>query len=251
MGWPGTGMLTRGLGIPGRGEAWLGALPANEAPALGELNFATKSGRGGTTGRAAGWPANGRAPEGEAGARGDSGSAGIAAVHFDGREDPAPGAGSSRPSKCTAAIPADPLSPLAPASPSGARPFAGQPAARPVVPPRPDLVAKLSSPRAGASFAGSAPSQASPRPGIPKPLVSMPVPGQPIYRGPIRPGQPMGAKAGVRPGTPTARPGGPRPQHPTSRGRLEPGLAPPVEQPRGRPGDKRGAARPQRERIEE
>ena len=77
MGWPGTGMLTRGLGIPGRGAAWLGALPANEAPALGELNFATKSGRGGTTGRAAGWPANGRAPEGPpgAGAAWDSGSA--------------------------------------------------------------------------------------------------------------------------------------------------------------------------------
>src|ERR1019366_2692292 len=36
-----------------------------------------------------------------------------------------------------------------------------------------------------------------------------------------------------------------------SRGPLEPGLAPPVEQPRGRPGDKRGAARAPRERIEE
>src|ERR1035437_3811135 len=75
MGWPGTGMLTRGLGIPGRGAAWLGALPANEAPALGELNFATKSGRGGTTGRAAGWPANGRAPEGPPGAEGGAGAA--------------------------------------------------------------------------------------------------------------------------------------------------------------------------------
>jgi translation initiation factor IF-2 len=48
------------------------------------------------------------------------------------------------------------------------------------------------------------------------------------------------------------RPAGPRPQHPTSRGtRLEPGIAPPpVEAPRGRPGDRR-PARPQRERIEE
>jgi translation initiation factor IF-2 len=138
-----------------------------------------------------------------------------------------------------------------PAAPSGSRPLAGQPAARPVVPPRPDLVAKLSTPRAGGPATGSAASQTSPRPGIPKPLVSMPVPGQPIYRGPIRPGQPMVAKPGVRPGAPTARPGGPRPQHPTSRGRLEPGMVPPVEQPRGRPGDKRGAARPQRERIEE
>ena len=60
-------MLTRGLGIPGRGAAWLAALPAAEAPALGVLSLATKSGRGGTTGRAAGWPASGRAPEGAAG----------------------------------------------------------------------------------------------------------------------------------------------------------------------------------------
>jgi translation initiation factor IF-2 len=55
---------------------------------------------------------------------------------------------------------------------------------------------------------------------------------------------------GVRPSLPGARPAGPRPQHPTSRGRLEPGLAPPVvEQPRNRVGDKR-PARPQRERAE-
>jgi translation initiation factor IF-2 len=146
-----------------------------------------------------------------------------------------------------------PESPAAPglAAPSVGRPLAGQPAARPVVPPRPDLVAKLSTPRAAGPATGSAASQAAPRPGIPKPLVSMPVPGQPIYRGPIRPGQPMVAKPGVRPGAPSPRAAGPRPQHPTSRGRLEPGMAPPVEQPRGRPGDKRGAARPQRERIEE
>jgi translation initiation factor IF-2 len=146
---------------------------------------------------------------------------------------------------------AAPAPPPAPGGPSGARPLAGQPAARPVVLPRPDLVAKLSTPRAGPSFTGSAASHAAPRPGIPKPLVTMPVPGQPIYRGPIRPGQPMVAKPGVRPGAPSARPGGPRPQHPTSRGRLEPGMAPPVELPRGRPGDKRGAARAPRERIEE
>src|SRR5271157_2226405 len=138
-------------------------------------------------------------------------------------------------------------------SPAEARPLAGQPAARPVVPPRPDLVAKLGGPKPGAPASGGAASQASPRPGIPKPLVSMPVPGQPIYRGPIRPGQPMVAKQGVRPGAPAPRVGGPRPQHPTSRGRLEPGMAPPVEQPRGgRPGDKRpGARTQQRERVEE
>ena len=64
MGWPGTGMVTRGLGIPGRGAAWLAALPAAGAPGLGLLSLATKSGRGGTTGRAAGWPASGRDPEG-------------------------------------------------------------------------------------------------------------------------------------------------------------------------------------------
>jgi hypothetical protein len=69
-------MLTRGLGIPGRGEAWLAALPVAGPPALGELSFATKSGRGGTTGRAAGWPASGRDPEGAPGpeAAGDSGN---------------------------------------------------------------------------------------------------------------------------------------------------------------------------------
>jgi translation initiation factor IF-2 len=131
------------------------------------------------------------------------------------------------------------------------RPLAGQPAARPVVPPRPDLAAKLSTPRP------AMPAQpVAPRPGIPKPP-SAPVPGQPIYRGPIRPGQPLVAKPGVRPSgpAPVGRPGGPgpRPQHPTSRGRMEPGMTPPPAEPaRGRPGDKRPGARPQpRERHEE
>jgi translation initiation factor IF-2 len=99
-----------------------------------------------------------------------------------------------------------------------------------------------------------APAPGLPRPGVPRPQ-GAPVPGQPIYRGPIRPGQPLvargGAAPGIRPQLPGARPVGPRPQHPTSRGRLEPGLAPPVvEQPRGRAGEKR-PARPQRERVEE
>ena len=151
--------------------------------------------------------------------------------------------------------PARPAEPARPASPgvsahSGSpapagRPLAGQPQARPVVPPRPDLAAKLSAPRP-AMPAAPAPA----RPGVPKPQ-GAPVPGQPIYRGPIRPGQPLVAKTGVRPTLPGARPGGPRPQHPTSRARLEPGLAPPlVEQPRGRAGEKR-PARQVRERIEE
>jgi translation initiation factor IF-2 len=117
-----------------------------------------------------------------------------------------------------------------------------------VVPPRPDLAAKLTAPRP------SMPAQpTAPRPGIPK-APSTPVPGQPIYRGPIRPGQPLVAKTGARPGVPGpgVRPGGPRPQHPTSRGRMEPGLAPPpVEAPRGRPGDKRPSRPQPRERMEE
>jgi translation initiation factor IF-2 len=60
-----------------------------------------------------------------------------------------------------------------------------------------------------------------------------------------------GAAPGIRPQLPGARPSGPgRGPHPTSRGRLEPGLAPPVvEQPRGRVGEKR-PVRQQRERIE-
>jgi translation initiation factor IF-2 len=114
---------------------------------------------------------------------------------------------------------------------------------RPVVPPRPDLVAKLGTPRPPMPGAPGIP-----RPGAPK-APGFPVPGQPIYRGPIRPGQPLIAKQGVRPAGPV-RPGGPRPQHPTSRGRLEPGIAPPVEQPRGRTLDRR-APRPQREHVEQ
>jgi translation initiation factor IF-2 len=141
--------------------------------------------------------------------------------------------------------------PIAP--PPQGRPLAGQPAARPVVPPRADLAARL-----GAAKPQMPAAPVSPRPGVPK-APSTPTPGQPIYRGPIRPGQPMVARTGpgVRPGAPTARPGGPRPQHPTSRGRMDgPGLAPPPPGPeapgRGRPGDRRPGGRPQpRERSEE
>ena len=131
-------------------------------------------------------------------------------------------------------------------APGSSRPLAGQPAARPVVPPRPDLVAKLNAPRP----AMPAP-PAAPRPGIPR-AAATPVPGQPIYRGPIRPGQPLVAKQAVRPGVPSVRPGGPRPQHPTTRGRMEPGMPPPpVEPARGRPGDKRPSRPQPRERREE
>ena len=90
-----------------------------------------------------------------------------------------------------------------PAGPGASRPLAGQPAARPVVPPRPDLAAKLGAPRP------AMPAQpAAPRPGVPK-APSSPVPGQPIYRGPIRPGQPLVARPGVRPGRPWRAPADP------------------------------------------
>jgi translation initiation factor IF-2 len=170
---------------------------------------------------------------------------------------PVPGqvlSGPRQPLPATAATPGAPRAPLPPRAPAparppmsapgspAARPLAGQPVQRPVVPPRPDLVAKLQTPRPGAPE--------MPRPGAPR-TPSAPTPGQPIYRGPIRPGQPMVTRPGVRPGVPP-RPGGPRPQHPTSRGRLEPGLAPPpAETPsRGRPGDRRGGRPQPRERTE-
>ncbi len=147
-----------------------------------------------------------------------------------------------RPESRTSAPPTSALG-----TPGAPKPLAGQPAARPVVPPRPDLAAKLSAPRPTMPAA-----PVSPRPGIPKPAAT-PVPGQPIYRGPIRPGQPLVARTGPRPGAPApGRPAGPRPQHPTSRGRMEPGLAPPpVEPARGRPGDKRPSRPQPRERVEE
>jgi translation initiation factor IF-2 len=157
----------------------------------------------------------------------------------------------SRPKPAGASGPGAPAS--APAAVAGGsmpltagRTLVGQPAARPVVPPRADLAAKLGTTRP----AMPAP-PASPRPGVPR-QPSSPVPGQPIYRGPIRPGQPMVAKGAVRPASPGVRPAGPRPQHPTSRGRMEPGLAPPpMEQPRGRPGDKRPSRPQPRERQEQ
>jgi translation initiation factor IF-2 len=130
-----------------------------------------------------------------------------------------------------------------------ARPgLAGQPAARPIVPPRPDLAARLSQPRPAGPGAPIAP-----RPGVPMRQQGAPTPGQPIYRGPIRPGQPLMARQNVRPGGPAGpgvRPGGPRPMHPTSRGMVAPGIAPPPVEQQRRPGDKRGG-RPQRDRIQE
>ncbi|HVP47377.1 MAG TPA: translation initiation factor IF-2 [Bryobacteraceae bacterium] len=137
----------------------------------------------------------------------------------------------------------------APGAPSartqGVRPgLAGQPAVRPIVPPRPDLVAKLSQPRPAGPGAPVAP-----RPGVPLRPQGAPTPGQPIYRGPIRPGQPLVARQGTRPGGAGGlRPGGPRPMHPTSRGLVAPGIAPPPVEQQRRPADKRGG-RPQRDRM--
>ena len=112
-------------------------------------------------------------------------------------------------------------SPSMPLRAAPARPnLAGQPAARPVVPPRPDMVARLQQTR-------PAPGQAqpqAPRPGLPT-RSSTPVPGQPIYRGPIRPGQPVMRGPGVPgPGGGGASPGFRRTRtlHPTSPLRMEP-----------------------------
>jgi translation initiation factor IF-2 len=119
--------------------------------------------------------------------------------------------------------PAGPRAPSLPPS-GGALPprqpnrpnLVGQPAARPVVPPRPDLVAKLTQTQPKA-----APGQPAPRPtAMPGRPSQSPVPGQPIYRGPIRPGQPVMRGPGM-PGP--AGPGGGRgpqlrgrPMHPTA-----------------------------------
>jgi translation initiation factor IF-2 len=110
-------------------------------------------------------------------------------------------------------------------SPPTQRSFAGQPAARPIVPPRPDLVAKLGQQQPRAPMPGQAP----PRPGIPL-RPQAPRPGQPLYQGPPRPGSApvVGRGIGGRPVMPGQRPGGPRPMHPTTRGGLiGPGTPPP------------------------
>jgi translation initiation factor IF-2 len=96
--------------------------------------------------------------------------------------------------------------------------LAGQPAARPVVPPRPDLAARLTRP----GTATGAP--AMPRPGLPPRGPATPIPGQPIYRGPVRPGQPIVRGPGA-PGPGGLRARG-RAMHPTSPLRAEPAILP-------------------------
>jgi translation initiation factor IF-2 len=128
--------------------------------------------------------------------------------------------------------PAAPAAPGAPAAPVGggsplrppAKPnLAGQPAARPVVPPRPDMVARLAKPPTPGA-------PAAPRPGMPSSRPASPVPGRPIYTGPVRPGQPLMRGPGG-PGGPSGPPrpgdrGRGRPMHPTSPLRAEPATLP-------------------------
>src|SRR5579883_2308619 len=130
------------------------------------------------------------------------------------RPAPVPSIPAPRPAARPVAAPAPPAPPAAPGAqvvggggplrPPAKPNLAGQPAARPVVPPRPDLVAKLTQ-RPGAP---SAPAQ--PRPGMPANRPASPVPGRPIYQGPVRPGQPLSRGPGQAPG------GRGRGMHPTA-----------------------------------
>ena len=144
-------------------------------------------------------------------------------VHPGAPAPPAPPAHAAPPAEATQAAP--PSMPLrSPARPA----LAGQPAARPVVPPRPDILARLQQQTARPA-PGPAQPQA-PRPGMPT-RSSTPVPGQPIYRGPIRPGQPVmrgpGVGGAAAPGLRRRAP------HPTSSPlRAEPATLLPTEQQR-------------------
>jgi translation initiation factor IF-2 len=145
-----------------------------------------------------------------------------AAITIPARPAPRPAAPST-PGAPAAAAPVGGGGPLRPpAKPN----LAGQPVARPIVPPRPDMVARLARPPAP----GAPP---PPRPGMPS-RPSSPVPGRPIYTGPVRPGQPLSRGPGG-PGGPgqgqgfsgPPRPGGRgRPMHPTSPLRAEPATVP-------------------------
>jgi translation initiation factor IF-2 len=123
--------------------------------------------------------------------------------------------------------PARPAAPAAGASGAAAaqpsRPLAGQPIARPVVPPSPEILERLRQ-----TQARSAPGQpAAPRPG-------MPTPGQPIYPGARRP---AGPGRPVSPGPRPVRGRGPHPTTPV----LEP--PPPSTEARREAGKKRPTAR--------
>lgn len=152
-----------------------------------------------------------------------------------------PSISSLRPQTIRPAAPSTPAAPAQPLRPPAKPNLAGQPQARPVVPPRADMVARLTArpPAPGAP--------AAPRPGMPTRPAS-PVPGRPIYTGPVRPGQPINRGPGgpaspggynrgpAGPGGPggynrgPVGPGGPglrgRPMHPTSPLRAEPATLP-------------------------
>jgi translation initiation factor IF-2 len=143
-----------------------------------------------------------------------------------------------------------PGAPIVPRPPAAARPLAGQPQARPIVPPRQDILQRLNKQQVRPAPAAPA----APRPGTPA-RPSSPAPGQPLYRGPIRPGQPLmrgpggpGGPGGGPPGL--RRPGGLRPMHPTAL-RPEVSTVVPTEQRRhqGKPGGGRQQAR-KRDEIE-
>ena len=94
------------------------------------------------------------------------------------------------------------------------RPLVGQPSARPVVPPRPDMVDRLKSLQS--------PMPGGPRPGPPAPRPGAPAPGRPPFPGnqggrPAQPRQGSPGGGGFRPGGPGG-PGRGRPMHPTSGG---------------------------------
>jgi translation initiation factor IF-2 len=155
---------------------------------------------------------------------------------------PAPPAPRSVAPQRAAPPPAAPA-PAAKREPVG-RPTAlvGQPAARPVVPPRPDMVEKLAQAKAAPAQPGS------PRPGMPQQRPALPTPGQPIYRGPIRPGQPLMQRVGAPAGGPSARTGRGRSMHPTSPIAVAP---PPPTADRRDAGKRRAAAERQRELEQE
>jgi translation initiation factor IF-2 len=153
-----------------------------------------------------------------------------------------------RPAQASTLTPGAPIAPR----PPGARPLAGQPQARPIVPPRADLVQRLKQQQAR-PMPGAAPP--SPRPGAPsRPSAA---PGQPLYRGPVRPGQPLMRGPGqppaggfVQPGQQLRRPApGMRSMHPTS---LRPDQAQPMpaEQQR-RHQAKPGTRQPPRKREDQ
>jgi translation initiation factor IF-2 len=163
---------------------------------------------------------------------------------------PIPARPSARPQQASTLTPGAPIAPR----PQGARPLAGQPQARPTVPPRPDLVQRLKQQQTR-PMPGSAPPP-SPRPGAP--ARPSPAPGQPLYRGPVRPGQPLMRGPG-QPGFGPSQPGqgqqqrrpapGMRTMHPTS---LRPDQAQPMptEQQR-RHQAKPGTRQPPRKREDQ